>query len=287
MAMWRAAGAGDLTRLFPDTPQVVLYESDTGLYFFEPMIAGDTDFYLRFYAAQNMHATLGSHSEARREFVQAARHIPAGSLVLDVGCGSGAFRKHLPQCTYRGLDPFAEPESAPDVIRQSLPEHLEEARGRYDVVTAFQVIEHVDDPLDFAAQMVALLRPGGTLIVCAPLHPSPLTEIPNFLINAPPHHLTWWCTGAYEALASAIGVKPVEIVEVSASPHEAIIYWMHRFSMLRARAGPDERYIAHRWAWHLNLAVSYLLGRAATTLLPPPRGGRACNLMLVARSRQG
>lgn len=287
LAMWRAAGAGDLGHLFADAPQVVLYESDSGLHFFAPRPAGDADFYRRFYATHAVHVTLSAHSQARREFVNAARHIAAGSLVLDVGCGSGAFREHLPQCTYRGLDPFAEPGLAADVIRQSLAEHLHEARGRYDVVTAFQVIEHVAEPLDFARQLLALLRPGGTLIIGAPLHPSPLTEIPNFLFNAPPHHLTWWTAGACRALAEAIGVEPLEIAEVPASPHEAIVYWMNRFSLLRARPGPDERYLAHRWGWHLNLVVSYLLARLATPVLPPPQGGRPCNVMLVARSRPG
>lgn len=294
LAMWRVAGAGDLSHLFPEAPQVVLYESDTGLYFFAPALAGDADFYRRFYGSHAVHATLRSnsihanHSQLRVEFVDAARHIPAGSRVLDVGCGSGAFREHLPQCIYHGLDPYAEAGAAPDVIRQSLSAHVEEARGRYDVVTAFQVLEHVADPVAFAGQLRALLRPGGTLIVCVPLHPSPLTEIPNFLINAPPHHLSWWTGSACRALAEAVGVEPLQVVEVPASAHrsEALVYWMQRFSLLRARRGSDERYFAHRWSWHLNLALSYLLARVAAAVLPPPRGGRPCNVMLIARAPQ-
>lgn len=282
--MWHAAGAGDLGHLFHDVPQVVLYESDTGLYFFSPTVAGDASFYQRFYAAHAAHATLSFSSELRLEFITAAQHIADGSRVLDVGCGSGAFREHLPHSTYCGLDPYAVPGAAADVIRQTLAEHVIEAHGRYDVVTAFQVIEHVADPLDFAQQLVALLRPGGTLIFCAPLHPSPLTEIPNFLINAPPHHLTWWNASACQALAEAVNIEVVAISELSASPHEAIVYWMHRFSLLRAGPGADERYFAHRWGWHLNLAVSYALGRVATAVLPPPQGGRPCNVMLIART---
>ena len=283
VGMWRAAGAGDLSHLFQGVPQVVLYESDTGLYFFSPMVAGDAGFYQRFYAAHAAHATLSSGSQSRLEFIHAARHIPAGSLVLDVGCGSGAFREHLSHSIYHGLDPYAAPGSAPDVIRQSLAEHLSQAQGRYDVVTAFQVIEHVSDPLNFVRQLVALLRPGGTLIFCAPLHPSPLTEIPNFLINAPPHHLTWWNAKACQTLAEVVQAEVISISEIEASPHEAIVHWMHRFSLLRAGKGADERYFAHRWGWHINLAVSYALARMATAILPAPQGVRPCNVMLVAR----
>ncbi|WP_295392408.1 methyltransferase domain-containing protein [uncultured Thiodictyon sp.] len=281
--MWRLAGAGDVSRLLPTSGQVVLYESDTGLYFFHPRTAGDDAFYTRFYTAHRAHSLLSARPHGRVEYQYAVRHIPPGALVLDVGCGNGELGGHLPHCTYRGLDPYAGPGASPAVRRESLEQHLTLARGTYDVVTAFQVIEHVVDPRAFAAQLVELLKPGGTLILGAPLHPSPLTEIPNLLLNAPPHHLTWWNCGAFAALAAELGLTSVEITEVAYSAHEAIIFWMRRFTLVRPGRGRDERYFAHRWSWHLNLILSYLLGRMANRLFPPPASGRPCNVILVAR----
>jgi SAM-dependent methyltransferase len=281
--LWRLAGAGDVAHLLPREGQVVLYESDTGLYFFEPRTPGDAAFYHRFYGTHGAYTLLSARRHGRTEFTQAAHHIPVGALVLDVGCGTGEFAEHLPGRTYRGLDPYAEPGAQACILRETLEEHLTKARGVYDVVTAFQVIEHVTDPKAFASDLTGLLRPGGTLILAAPLHPSPLTEIPNFLLNAPPHHLTWWNIGALAALAAALGLEPLEIAQCPYSPHEAIVYWMRRFSLVRVGRPPDERYFAHRWAWHLSLALSYLLARIATRWLPPPSDGRSCNVLMAAR----
>lgn len=196
LAMWRVVGAGDLSHLFPEAPQVVLYESDTGLYFFTPAVAGDAGFYQHFYATHAAHATLSAHSEARREFVNAARYITAGSQVLDVGCGSGAFREHLPLGTYRGLDPYAEAGVAADVIRQSLPEHVDEARGRYDAVTAFQVIEHVADPLCFhspASRPATSRWDADHLRAAAPLATDRDSQFPDQRSAAPPHLVDCQC----------------------------------------------------------------------------------------------
>ena len=281
--MWRYAGAGDVSHLFPDAGKIALYESDTGLYFFEPRIAGDADFYTRFYRSHNGHALLEAYPEQRAEYRQVARHCAHGASVLDIGCGNGELGKHLPGCTYCGLDPYAGSDASGSVLRETVDEHLEKARGTYDVVTALQVLEHVADPKSFAAKLVSLLRPGGTLMVAVPLHPSPLTEIPNFLLNAPPHHLTWWSTRALAALADALGLTPIEIAEVPFSPHETLIYRMSQFSRIRAGCGNDERYFAHRWSWHLNLIMSYLLARLTMRWLPANDRARAANVMLIAR----
>jgi SAM-dependent methyltransferase len=281
--MWYFAGAGDVSRLLPAAGQVVLYESDTGLYFFHPRFAGDEDFYTRFYSVHGAHSLISARPHGRVEYQFASKHVPSGALVLDVGCGNGELGEHLPHCHYRGLDPYAGSSASPAVLRETLEQHLPSAHGIYDVVTAFQVIEHVADPRAFTSQLVELLKPGGTLIIGAPLHPSPLTEIPNLLINAPPHHLTWWNSSAFAALVATLGLSPIEISEVGYSPHEAIIYWMHRLTLVRPGTDGDERYFAHRWVWHLNLILSYLLGRMINRLLPPPASGRPCNVILIAR----
>ena len=281
--MWRFAGAGDVGHLLPLTGQIVLYESDTGLYFFVPRTGGDADFYRRFYGVHGALGLVTTHPGERAEFELAARHIPAGALVLDVGCGEGAFADYVPGRTYRGLDPYVGQSARVEVVRETLDQHLTKAAGTYDAVTAFQVIEHVPDPKGFCTQLIALLRPGGTLVLGVPLHPSPLTEIPNFLNNAPPHHLTWWTPSALAALAEALDLIPVEIIEVPCSPHEAFVNWMHRFSLMRVGDQGGERYLGHRWSWHINLAVCYVLARAATRWFPAPRDARPNNVILVAR----
>jgi SAM-dependent methyltransferase len=285
--LWRRASGVDISALCQGIAHIGLYESHCGLFFFDPMIPGDGRFYDSFYGGSHAQKVLNARFMERVEFRRAARLIPPGAAILDVGCGNGAFAQHVPHARYHGLDPYAPRDADPAVIRETLDAHGLRHAGTYDVACAFQVIEHTSDPLAFAERLTRLLRPNGLLILCAPLHPSPLTEIPNFLNNVPPHHLTWWNTRAFSALAAQLELRPIEIAELPASPHNALVPWVHKFSFCRSGQVPDERYIAHRWSWHLNLAVSYALGRAADMLFPLPRSAKPIDVFMAARRGYG
>jgi SAM-dependent methyltransferase len=281
--LWRSASGVDISALYQGIAHIGLYEAACGLFFFDPMIPGDHRFYDSFYGGLHAHKVMNGRLMERVEFRHAASLIPPGASVLDVGCGSGAFARHVQHAHYHGLDPYAPRDADTAVIRETLEAHAWRHAGTYDVVCAFQVIEHTSDPRGFAERLMRLLRPKVLLILCAPLHPSPLTEIPNFLNNVPPHHLTWWNTRAFSALAEQLALRPVEIADLPASPHNALVPWVHKFSFCRSGKAPDERYIAHRWSWHINLAVSYALGRASDTLLPMPRSANPIDVFMAAR----
>jgi SAM-dependent methyltransferase len=54
------------------------------------------------------------------------------------------------------------------------------AEGAFDLVCALDVIEHIDDDNGMVSELSRVTRPGGTLLVSAPLHPSrwtPFDEI--------------------------------------------------------------------------------------------------------------
>ncbi|HEV7872713.1 MAG TPA: hypothetical protein VGO82_01115, partial [Enterovirga sp.] len=76
-----------------------LWESPTGLIYFNPMIAGDEPFYRTFYGKFGMHDKLAGARTQRLEFLAAAKHVPIGARVLDVGCGHGGFRAYVPGAT--------------------------------------------------------------------------------------------------------------------------------------------------------------------------------------------
>ncbi|MGR8933830.1 MAG: class I SAM-dependent methyltransferase [Gammaproteobacteria bacterium] len=279
--LWRRGLGVDIGNLLEGIDAIGLYESDCGLVYFYPLIAGDHAFYEAFYRKVSLHRRLNSHVMVRQEFCRAARYVEADAAVLDIGCGRGSFSRHLPGARYCGLDPFAPEDAYPSVLRESLENHLEHCAGTYDVVTAFQVIEHVADPKGFAMLMARALKPGGILILCAPLHPSAISALPNFIHNALPHHLTWWTTGAFAALADTLGLQVLEIAAIEASPHEGVIHWMERFFF--CKTSNEERYFAHRWSWHLNLLLSYALAQAIYPFRCLPRDARPAQLLLAAR----
>jgi SAM-dependent methyltransferase len=101
--------------------------------------------------------------------------VPAGVReVLEIGCGRGATGKLLQErfgCRVTGveLNPVVASEAgrhlhavlAGDVETLAIP-------GRYDLIVALELFEHLTRQEEFLARMRALLEPGGTILLSVP-----------------------------------------------------------------------------------------------------------------------
>jgi SAM-dependent methyltransferase len=108
------------------------------------------------------------------------RHFPHARSFLEVGCGGGvvlaALHSAFPELRLVGGELYPE---ALEIARRRLPdaELLElDARklpfeNEFDVVGAFDVIEHIDEDEEVLAQMLSAARSNGGLIVLVPQHP--------------------------------------------------------------------------------------------------------------------
>jgi SAM-dependent methyltransferase len=115
------------------------------------------------------------------------RRLQLARPVVDVGCGNGGFVR---ACAERGVDAigveaFAESSGVArrmgaEVMRatgQALPL----AGGSLDAVRLKEVLEHVQQPLEMAAEMRRVLRRGGVLLAYVPTQWSQLYPFPaNF-----------------------------------------------------------------------------------------------------------
>jgi len=92
--------------------------------------------------------------------------------VLDVGCYTGGFLEMLPEhWTKHGLDPNSE---ALEIARRRLPagrflegqlEDFEAAGRQFDLITLWDVAEHLDDVDGAFRKLSQMLAPGGILVM--------------------------------------------------------------------------------------------------------------------------
>lgn len=104
-----------------------------------------------------------------------AAELPAGSRVLDVGAGSCPYRPLFAHCDYRSQD-FGN--LASEQLRHGAYGQIDyvcDARtipvadGSFDAVLCTEMLEHVPDPQSVVREIGRILKPGGRLILTAPL----------------------------------------------------------------------------------------------------------------------
>ncbi len=99
-----------------------------------------------------------------------------GKRLLDVGCGSGKWVRFLRK---QGIEAFGtEPSRAlyehylqdePYFYSLTVDQLLADPEGnRFNIITALDVLEHVEQPVGFLEDMAQLLNVGGTLFVSTP-----------------------------------------------------------------------------------------------------------------------
>ncbi len=120
---------------------------------------------------------------ARNQLVMwaARRYFPSSRTVHEAGCGTGyvlsALRRALPDATVSGSDVLVE---GLEIARSRHPDikllQVDVARmpfvEEFDLVGAFDVIEHLDDDLGALRMFHRALRPGGGLLLTVPQHPA-------------------------------------------------------------------------------------------------------------------
>jgi SAM-dependent methyltransferase len=108
------------------------------------------------------------------------RHFPRADSLFDLGCGTGyvlaALRCAFPRLRLTGAELFPEGLSyargrVPDATFYQLDARDIPFDREFDVVGAFDVLEHCDDDRGFLAGMHRAVKPGGGVVITVPQHP--------------------------------------------------------------------------------------------------------------------
>jgi 2-polyprenyl-3-methyl-5-hydroxy-6-metoxy-1,4-benzoquinol methylase len=109
----------------------------------------------------------------RRRLRVVRRHFPQPGRVLDVGCAAGYFLDVMrgEGWDVLGLEPSAAifPQTVErlgeDHARLGLLGEVELEAGSFDLITMWDVIEHIPDPVAAVREVGRLLKPGGKFLI--------------------------------------------------------------------------------------------------------------------------
>ncbi len=109
------------------------------------------------------------------------RHFPQARSVMEVGCGSGYVLSGLkaahPSLALTGSEIFttglvyARQRLGPDVALLQMDARAIPFVGSFDLICAFDVLEHIEEDATVLASMGQALRPGGGVLLSVPQHP--------------------------------------------------------------------------------------------------------------------
>jgi len=111
------------------------------------------------------------------DLIRREASLPAKARILEIGCGTGHNLSMLSGFGHvDGLElddeaaALSEKRLGRKVMRSPLPE-LDQVPDNYDLIGAFDVIEHIEDDHAALAAIATKLKPGGKFMMTVPAHP--------------------------------------------------------------------------------------------------------------------
>jgi len=213
-----------------------------------------------------------------------ANALAADRLLVDCGAGTGRFvREARAQCQAIAVDDHEESlaiarrQLGDEAVRRGSCVELPFADGAADIVTALDVIEHVEDDARAVREMTRILKPGGVMVITVPAFQVLWSDWDVIL-----HHFRRYRREPLRALLTGAGleVQRCDYINVAAFPAVlALRKWRTLFPQPAAAQGPRmEEKIPPPWLNRLLFAA--FVGPACQTAISFPFG---VGLLAVAR----
>lgn len=160
-----------------------------------------------------------SRRAAARRRLFTLRRLKPGGRLLDIGCAAGFFlveaKAHY---QVRGVElseyssRFAREQFGLDVVTGTLHDAAFEAAS-FDLVTLWDVIEHVPDPAAVLEEVARLLAPGGRVVLTTGDIGSAYAQQRGvqWHLMTPPWHLYFFSRATLATLAKKVGLRIVQV----------------------------------------------------------------------------
>ena len=154
-----------------------------------------------------------------RHFFKQVTPAPGHKMLLDIGCGVGRFchAAKLKGWDVHGLDVsqravgIAMERANFPVYCGTLDDHLLLGEHLYNAVTAFEVLEHLDDPRSFLMKAAKAIAPGGSIFCTVPNWDCPTVKGATKTDWLPPIHKLFFTRRSLQALFEQAGYRVLEV----------------------------------------------------------------------------
>ncbi|MCX7166528.1 MAG: class I SAM-dependent methyltransferase [Rhodocyclales bacterium] len=188
--------------------------SDCGLWYFSPAIPGSSQFYSEITSSCPHYYT-----DHKWEFDYVKGLLKDTHKVLDVACGKGAFLRLISGVVdvAVGIDTYPDAvlfgsEVGQAIYNRSVDEFAADHCDAFDVVTAFQVVEHLGAVMPFVAAAYRCVKPGGILVLSVP-NRDRRKDLSFGSLDYPPHHLSRWREDQLGMVADQLDARIVSIAK--------------------------------------------------------------------------
>jgi len=182
---------------------------DCGLHFYNYHLPDSNTLY------EQLMKAIPYYPNFRWEYGLASQYIAehGAESLIEIGAGTGCFIERVQNMVSYALASEYN-QDALNVCRQKelhcLGEDVSRIKDKFDVVCAFEVLEHVWDNHKFMENCIRLLKKGSKLIFGTP-DPEGILSVNGIgFLNLPPHHQFDFSYQAFEYLAQKYGLKIVE-----------------------------------------------------------------------------
>ena len=221
-----------------DNPKLSVYECRSCGLAFLSSIRHITE---KFYQDSKMHDTLqdvetwckATRWDDERRFRFLASAIENKDL-LDFGCGNGGFLAAAKTTAARSVGLELETRLKPHYESLGLKvfKALGEVEGKFDLITAFHVVEHLPDPAKELKRLAGFLKKGGHLIIEVPSSDDAMLKLYESEAFS---RFTYWSCHLYlfnrdtlRLLADKAGLKVDYIKNIQRYPVSNHLHWLSK-----------------------------------------------------------
>ena len=188
---------------------------------------------------------LGAEPVLRKEFARTVtfiRKFMPGGRLLDIGCAYGFFLQEArhyydvagielaadaaEHCRRTGLNVVSGVADVPTLSRL----------GQFDVITMFDVIEHLPEPDEVLATAARHLKRGGIMVITTGDFASVAARVmgPKWRLMTPPQHLWFFTRDSIRALGETVGLTMIDFAHpAKVVPLSLIAFQLRRMLGLR------------------------------------------------------